>query len=156
MWKVQEAEASGFMPSADKITATCLLFVPSFAERLYQGDISNWKLLAGKEKRKTTLDHWRVKIMTTVIWQLFKRGFCCLWRTFPPCDNTAQWVQAPDNSRMFQQSAAEAGQPEAFWLLKEQCSPGEERHHLASGAALIIFIHPTSQQCLLSLQRLSD
>lgn len=69
--------------SADKITATCLLFVPSFAERLYQGDISNWKLLAGKEKRKTTLDQWRVKIMTTLIWQLFKRGLCHLVRTFP-------------------------------------------------------------------------
>lgn len=88
MCKVQEAEASGSLPSADKITTTCLLFVPSFAERLYQGDISNWKLLAGKEKRKTTLDHWRVKIMTMVIWQLFKRAFCCLRRTFPPLVTT--------------------------------------------------------------------
>lgn len=72
------------MPSADKITTTCLLFAPSFAERLYRGDISNWKLPAGKEKRKTTLDHWRVKIMTTVIRELFKR---ILWRlliNFPP------------------------------------------------------------------------
>lgn len=89
-------EASGSKPPSDKISTACLLFAPSFAERLYQGDISNWKLLAGKEKRKTTLDQWRVKIMTTLIWPLFKRGFCHVLRTFLPCDNTVQWFQALD------------------------------------------------------------
>lgn len=150
-------EASGSMPSANKITTTCLLFVPSFAEHLYRGDISNWKLPAGKEKRKTTLDHWRVKIMTTVIWQLFKRVFWRLSRTFPPHDNTAQRAEAPDNRRTFQQSAAEAGQPEGFWLLKEEHSgPGEERHQSASRVVLITFIHLALQQCFLSFQRLAD
>lgn len=86
------------MPSADKITTTCLLFVASFAERLYWGDISNWKLPAGKEKRKTTLDHWRVKIMTTVIWQLFKRVFWLFVENFPPT-----WQHGTANGGSWQQ-----------------------------------------------------
>lgn len=77
-------EASGSTPSADKITTACLLFVPSFAERLYQGDISNWKLLAGKEKRKTTLDHWRVKIMTNAYLGAFQKGSLLFAENFSP------------------------------------------------------------------------